>query len=59
MIFDIVEEEIFKDAELIHEQQIREEQMHNSFLELIERKAILTAATTLLKVEDNEEDEEK
>ncbi|CAI2384062.1 unnamed protein product [Moneuplotes crassus] len=57
-IFEIIEEDIQKYSKFILDQKENEEGMHNQCLKLIEKRAVMAVASTILKKEINNKKEE-
>jgi len=58
MIFETIEEEIKKQAQLIEDQKIKEEQMHHDFMYYLEKKAVLKVVDGILHFGKADQDEE-
>ena len=58
MVFDLVEEDIINQNNLILEQKVKEEQMYNNYLHFLEKKAVLNTCSDVMKFEDIHDDEE-
>ena len=58
MVFDLVEEDITNQTNLIMEQKIKEEQMFNNYLHFVEKKEVLNTCSEYFNYEGIHDDEE-